>query len=302
MNIYRKFLSISTVIVLTVTFLSSAGAAVMGSATLVFDSITAEAKIAKQYREVADLRASASGQFSADELYKLLAAIPANKSQIWIIDLRQESHGFIDGIPVSWYVDQNTVNINKSPAQIQKEETKLLFNLSKQKTITVYTLNKLGGGKASLGPAVTMIPELVETEQQLVTSHGANYKRIYVLDHNKPDDQEVDQFISFIRKVKPQDWLHFHCRGGKGRSSTFIAMYDMIRNAPKFTYKQILNRQNKFGSIKLDVIPTREDKLWKADAAVERNEFLQKFYCYVKDPNGYQVRSWGSWLALKQIT
>jgi hypothetical protein len=269
----------------------------MDSATLVFDSIAAEAQIAKQYRVATDLRASASGQFSGDELYKLLRAIPASKSQIWIIDLRQESHGFIDGIPVSWYLEQNTANIDKSAAQIQKEETKLLFNLSKQKSVSVYTYNNLGGGKSSFGPSTTMIPELVETEQQLVTSHGANYKRIYVLDHNKPDDEEVDQFINFIRKVKPQDWLHFHCRGGKGRSSTFIAMYDMIRNSDKYTYKEILQRQNKFGSIKLDVVPTRADKLWKADAAAERNKFLQNFYSYVKDPNGYHARSWSSWLA-----
>lgn len=296
MNVCMKFQKIFKSIIIGAC-LYSLGASAMGSTTLVFDTIAAEAQIAKQYRVVSDLRASASGQFSGDELYKLLAAIPANKSQIWILDLRQESHGFIDGIPVSWYKSQNTVNINKTAVRIQKEEIKLLFDLSKQKAVTVYHLNKLGGGKVLVGRPTTMIPELVETEQQLVTSHGANYKRIYVLDHNKPDDQEVDQFLKMVRKIKATDWLHFHCRGGKGRSSTFIAMYDMILNAPNFTYKQIIARQDKFGSIKLDSIPVREEKLWKVASVEERNEFMQRFYAYVVDPDGYRVRSWSAWNA-----
>ncbi len=301
MNIYTKLQSIFAAVIIGVSLYSS-GVAAIDSATLIFDTIAIEAQIAKQYRVVSGLSASASGQFSEDELYRLLAAIPASKSQIWIIDLRQESHGFIDGIPVSWYKDQNTGNLNKTAAKIQKEETKLLFDLNKQKAVTVYHLNKLGGGKVLVGQSpTTMIPELIETEQQLVTSHGANYKRIYVLDHNKPDDQEVDRFISFVRKIKSSDWLHFHCRGGKGRSSTFIAMYDMIRNAPNFTYEQIIERQNKFGSIKLNFIPIKEDKLWKASAVSERMEFLQKFYAYVIDRNGYKISSWSTWLAVNQL-
>ncbi len=294
MKIYTKVVNI-VAIGLIATLLASAEAAAVSYATLVFDSTVTETQTAKQYRVATDLRASASGQFSGDELCNLLTAIPAIKSQIWIIDLRQESHGFIDGIPVSWYLAKNGGNINKSSTQIQKEETKLLFELSKQKSVAVYKIIKLGGGKVSFGPATTMIPELVETEQQLVTSHGANYKRIYVLDHNKPDDREVDQFINFIRKVKPQDWLHFHCRGGKGRSSTFIVMYDIIRNGHNSSLDKIIQRQVKLGNIQLDKLPIGHDKQWKSAASKQRYEFLQKFYKYVLDSNGYRKGTWSSW-------
>lgn len=289
MSIYTKLQSLFSVVTVS--------ACLSSSATLIFDTTAVEAQIAKQYRVITDLRASASGQFSGDELYKLLAAIPANKSQIWIIDLRQESHGFIDGIPVSWYSDQNTGNASKSAAKIHQEENKLLLDLKARKTVQVYPLNKLGGGGVSFGHPVTMIPELIESEQELVTSYGAHYKRIYVLDHHKPSDQEVDQFINFVRKMKLQDWLHFHCRGGKGRSSTFVVMYDIIRNAHIYSLEHIVLRQVKFGNIQLDKLPARVDKQWKSVLAKERYEFLKKFHAYVIDPNGYKVKSWSSWLS-----
>lgn len=262
---------------------------------LVFDQLEGEAKIAKQYRVITAFRTSGSGQFSGDELYKLLVAIPAPKSNIWIVDLRQESHGFIDGIPVSWVKNQNASNKYKSATQIKKEENQLLADLSRQKSVTVYSLKKLGDGNITGEKPVTLIPELIESEEQLVTSLGAQYKRIYVLDHNKPDDKEVDNFIAFIRKVKPQDWLHFHCRAGKGRTSTFIAMYDIVRNAQHNTFVEIMQREAKLGNVPLNMLPTRSDKLWKSSASKERYEFLKKFYIYVIDSNGYQSQSWISW-------
>ena len=50
------------------------------------------------------LHASGSGEFSASGLHSLLEAL-AEKTQmpICIVDLREESHGFFDGIAVSWY-------------------------------------------------------------------------------------------------------------------------------------------------------------------------------------------------------
>jgi hypothetical protein len=271
---------------------------------LVFDVTQAEAQVAKKFRICEDLHASASGQFSVDELPKILRAIPAARRQdIWIIDLRQESHGFIDGLPVSWVTDRNSANIHKTAAQIASAEKKLLQDLTAHKTVTVYTLKKLEGGKITSETPTTMIPESVETEQHLVTSFDAQYMRIYALDHNKPSDEEVDNFVHFIKhKVKPRHWLHFHCRGGGGRSSTFIAMYDMIRNAREITFTEIIQRQAKIGNIKLDGVPTTINKLWKTGGAQERYVFLRKFYAYVQDPQGYKMRSWSAWQELPQTS
>lgn len=271
---------------------------------LVFDRRETAAEFtqenARQYREFSELRASASGQFTADELPKILSAIPTTKQNIWIVDLRQESHGFIDGLPVSWVSDRNAANIDKNAFEIAREEKALLYNIGQQTTVTVHELKKLADGKVASDTSYLMIPDDVETEQELVHALGAKYARIYVLDHNKPSDEEVDRFIYFIKyKVKHGDWLHFHCRGGRGRSSTFLTMYDMIRNAPRLTFTEVMQRQAKIGSIQLDVMPSTINKIWKKDGAHERYLFLCEFYEYVVDPNGFAVRNWSSWRNFK---
>ena len=255
----------------------------------------------KKLRLNKELKASASGQFTASELSKLFTVIPALKKHIWIIDLRQESHGFVNGLPVTWYTEQNEINLNKTATQILAAERELLNNLSKQQKITVYHLNKLVAGKISAGESITLIPEDVASEQQLVTNAHGKYQRLYVLDHHRPDDVTVDNFIDFVRtKVTAEDWLHFHCRGGKGRSSTFMAMYDMLKNSCHTSFMEIIQRQARHGNIALDKIPTEQAKHWKAGFAQERYEFLQKFYHYASDPNGYGMRNWSAWLELRK--
>lgn len=151
-------------------------------------------------------------------------------------------------------------------------------------------------GKIAIDRPVTLLPELVETEQQLVTSLGAQYERIHVMDHNKPDDLAVDKFVYFVKnRVKAKNWLHFHCRGGRGRATTFLAMYDIINNAHKVSFNEIIQRQMQIGGTNLKPLPLAKDKLWKVKLAKERYEFLKKFYAYVLDPNGYQVKTWSVW-------
>lgn len=270
-------------------------------AVLVIDRVDNLTNVTVKQFRITDLKASASGQFSAVELNKIFSLIPAPKQNVWIIDLRQESHGFINGTPVTTYVNQNRLNANKSSAQIMQEEQSLLTGIAKQPNVKLYTLKKLSGGEVSVGEEVTIVPHKVQSEQQLVTSMHAKYYRLYVLDHHRPEDHEVDSFVNFIKHtVKPDDWLHFHCRGGKGRSSTFIAMYDMLRNAQTDSFISIMQRQADNGNKQLDQFSDAPEKQWKLAPAKDRYEFLQKFYVYVADPDGYVVRDWSSWLNLNK--
>ncbi len=264
---------------------------------LAFDRRADCADITQSLRIIPELHASASRQFSAVELQEILAAIPVDHADIWIVDLRQESHGFINGEPIGWVGYKNAGNEGKSVAQIKIEEERLLNWVGKHDTIAVYYIDKLPHG--IMLPAYPKIiePYLVQSEEQLAHSLGVQYKRFYVMDHNRPDDIEVDAFVSFIQQsVKPRNWLHFHCRGGKGRSSTFVAMLDIIRNAQHHTFEQIVQRQVKMGNIKLDAIPSAPDKVWKSATMQERYEFLHKFYAYVVDPRGYKEVQWSKWL------
>ncbi len=268
------------------------------TATLVFDrAIDEEDLVPNKFRTNSGLNVSASGQFSAAQLNNILSDIGVSRDKIWAIDLRQESHGFINGIPISWYAAKNQANLNLNPDQIRAREEKLLHTLSVQPEIVVYTVKKLNDGEVAADRPVKILPQCIETEQQLVTSLGARYKRLFVLDHHHPDDHEVDVFVDFVKnQIQPGDWLHFHCRGGKGRSSTFIAMYDIIHNGQKCSFEEIMQRQIEMGNSRLDKPNPKPEKQWKAGASEQRYKFLQKFYAYVSDSNGYAQRSWSSWL------
>lgn len=41
---------------------------------------------------------------------------------IWDIDLRQESHGYLNGVAVSWYGKKNTLNARKTAAMVENDE------------------------------------------------------------------------------------------------------------------------------------------------------------------------------------
>ena len=63
------------------------------------------------------LHASASGQPSLaalKTLYDKIHELEPN-AKIFMIDLRQESHGFANSLPVSWYVDHNAANAISAP-------------------------------------------------------------------------------------------------------------------------------------------------------------------------------------------
>jgi hypothetical protein len=81
------------------------------------------------------LRVSASGQFPAQGLTAILAR--AGGGPVVVLDLRQESHGFVGGTAVSWYGARNWANQGKTPDQIARDEADLLGGLAKQSTITV---------------------------------------------------------------------------------------------------------------------------------------------------------------------
>src|SRR5690606_26441789 len=63
---------------------------------------------------------SGSGQFSEKELQRMISQIPA--SNIMIVDLRQEPHGFLNGNAVSWYHEHNWGDIEKSTAEVLQQE------------------------------------------------------------------------------------------------------------------------------------------------------------------------------------
>jgi hypothetical protein len=108
-----------------------------------------------------------------------------------------------------------------------------------------------------------------------------------------PEISDVDSFVKFARNLN-NTWLHFHGSAGEGRTTTFLAMYDMMRNSKKVNLNDIISRQYLLGGINL---ASDEDfPEWDKAYAAGRTKFLKSFYDYCKtDQNGFSTL-YSEWL------
>ena len=240
-----------------------------------------------------NLRISGSAQCTAAgfaSLYtKLSAAAAAPGAPIYDVDLRQESHGFADGLPVSWHKKNNLANEGKTPEEVALDEEERLAALS-EGTTTFVPKGKTDKGRVE---AVTFTPENVQTEKEVVEALGFRYVRFYVTDRTQPDTETIEAFLDFVESLPGDAWLHFHCRAGHGRTTTFMAMYDMIRN-PGIPAETIIERQHLIGGADLTAM---KDEEWKNERIVQRLETLKLFSEYVRARHaGETTLRWGEWI------
>ncbi|WP_242841893.1 fused DSP-PTPase phosphatase/NAD kinase-like protein [Clostridium beijerinckii] len=166
------------------------------------------------------------------------------------------------------------------------DEKNKLNEISKDKHVAFDNLPK---GKSINTISEINNPESVQTEEALSKSLGMGYLRITVTDHEKPLDDQVDLFVESVKNLPQDTWLHFHCRGGAGRTTTFMAMYDMMHNAKNVSFEDIMKRQTLIGESDL---LKGEDQ----DESKDRSNFMNVFYNYCKDnKDGFQT-SWSEWI------
>ncbi len=228
------------------------------------------------------LNISGSAQFSEESLSAILDKIPSKK--IIVVDLREESHGFLNGMAVSWYTSKDWSNVGKSLSQIEADEDIRLIDAKNQGWKFVY--------KKKFIPLLIYVRES-QTEKDLAKQRSLGYFRLPVTDHKRPTDHDVDTFIEFV-KVLPEDtWLHFHCAAGIGRTTTFMVMYDMMRNHQVASAEDIIKRQALLGGI--DLLAPLEEVDWRYPYKLEREQFAATFYLYCQE-NPHFEKTWSEWV------
>ena len=184
------------------------------------------------------------------------------------------------------------MNIGRSKDEIIENEKQLVHSLKGGKI----TYAKIGSS-TNYEPKNAVEEEVSEalTEEELVTSLGMKYQRITALDHVFQKDAIIDDFIAFYRSL-PADgaWLHFHCQAGRGRTTFFMCLYDMLRN-PAVPLKDILYRQTLIGGTSMYNDGTGQAE-WRQDLFKEISVMIPVVYAYVQDnvKNGYSV-PWSTW-------
>jgi len=240
------------------------------------------------------LRASASGQFSV----KGFAAVAARTggAPLIVIDLRQESHGFVDGTAVSWFGPRNGANQGKTPEQIVQAEGALLAGLAGQPTVTVQKVTDKGADTRIEGSESVSLPARnIQSEEQLVLAERAGYLRAPNADYVPFANEEVDQLVTFWENRSPDTWVHVHCNAGGGRSTTALVLFDMLENATTVKFDDIVDRQDELGGN--DLLSVRSEPKWRHDAQAQRAEFIRRFYQYAREHPRGQGEAWSSWAA-----
>jgi len=241
---------------------------------------------------LSDLRASGSGEFTADNLKVLLTRM---HGPVTIFDLRQETHIFVNGLPVSWFATRDWANVGRSQSEIQDAEAAWVQSLGPGSEIAVRPGHLVKKGNAESAVLQQVIVKEASIERDLVSSAGASYVRVAVTDHTRPLDEAVDRFIVAVRALPENAWAHFHCEAGLGRTTTFIVLYDMLRNASRVSLEDIVQRQKLLG-YGYDVLRPAGPGNWKAPYMEDRIAFVRAFYNYARaNPSG-RPQIWSEWL------
>src|SRR5436190_4890128 len=241
---------------------------------------------------LADLHASGSGEFTADNLKFVLAQ---TRGPVTVFDLRQETHIFVNGLPISWFATNDWANVGRTQSEIEADEAARVKSLKAGSKIVVHS------GAAIKKPGVTSsAPENVtvehaSTERDIVEPNRAAYVRLTVTDHARPLDDEVDRFVLVVRTIPENGWAHFHCEAGRGRTTTFMVLYDMLRNATRISLEDIAGRQQLLG-YDYDVLRPADPGNWKAPCTDDRIAFIRAFYDYARANPAGRPQLWSEWL------
>jgi hypothetical protein len=238
------------------------------------------------------LRLSGSSEFDVPGLDHLAAALPR---PLLIVDLRQESHGFLDATPVVWRADKDQGNYGKTPAEAAADEATRLAALRGQTSARVALLlkkDKDGGVKKSETHTVNYAA--VSSEADLTAARGIGYLRLYVTDDMAPDAVQVDRFIAAVRGLPKETWLHMHCHAGHGRTTTFMVMYALLFGPGGKDLDRIAAEQAALGGAELLGKPK---KGWQRELYLAREAFLRDFAAYAAANPGGRPMTYGQWRA-----
>lgn len=243
------------------------------------------AALEEQQQELADsfthpasgAMCSGSRQPTAAELKKIIQKISSERTPdlIVIIDLRDEAHLYCDGEPIGWdYINNDAKGIVRMSEYNREAELEAAQRLQSAHKLELYTRNK------NLKPPHDLMsqqinPATIQTEEEIVSKLGAVYQRFPVTDHGVPKPELVDQFIMFVHNLPANTWLHVHCHGGKGRTSTFMAMYNLMYFArnPSAMPKD-------YDAMNHPKLKTKEDRR-TSDEQLKRISFMKNFKLYV---------------------
>jgi len=202
-------------------------------------------QVMKRYRHYQDDKINISGSSQFSDINKLTTLI--SDKNVIVCDLRSEPHIFITGKTeedqiisgsVYWYIDENKLTAELSLIEFNEWLKKSITELPK--IVEIYT-------DKSLTSHIRVKLIKIETEEKLVKLVGWGYFQIRIVDHHPPKLEQINDLIRLIKFIPKDTRIHFHCAGGKGRTSTIMMLYDILHNAEHNQLNDIIDRHLKLG-------------------------------------------------------
>lgn len=264
-------------------------------------SVQNDAKVfgAPRSRLIPELSASGSGQFSDDQLAVMLQEIIGHygvmPSQIYVLDLREEAHLFLDGIPVTltdrpenpsqefmWNHEKDLQDALRSLTIVHSvsrplDHLKKQYHQHKIKKLSVHDQKKY---KAKyhhyfhVNDPLDFDRPIIRTEQEIVQRYGVNYRHIPLTDHKAATVEQLKKILKMIQELPKGSWVHIHCRGGSGRTTTVLAVMEMERFKDR-DFNDVLEHQFEVGG--KDLAHVSLDAPDQAEA-IKRLEHLKSVY------------------------
>ncbi|MCY0995732.1 protein tyrosine phosphatase [Myxococcus sp. MISCRS1] len=243
---------------------------------------------------LAELRCSGSAQPSSEGFRDVLRQLDGVRPEaLYVVDLRQESHGFLNGAAVSWYAESNWGAVGLSDEEV------LALEAGRLRLLGLSPRVRVGNVEAVKGKAPVAFTDWerrsVSDEARAFGLPEGQYVRLPVTDHTRPQDATVQRFLDWVRGLPDDAHLHLHCRGGKGRTATFMCLLDLLRNAHRLPLDTVLDRQARLGAY--DLREPADPSSRKAPFITERRTFIERFHAYARENPGGAPLGWTEWLA-----
>lgn len=259
------------------------------------------------------LNISGSSQFSEHGLDAIIKRI--GKKHITLVNLRQEDGGFIepkDGkgaiafsylMSMPWWTGENPKG-NRTLQEIEESEDKKMAGILNGRTFTVY------GTGDSYAPTdahtilykIDIVAKRAFTEKTLAEEKGLGYFRLPDKKFGNMQYEHVDEFIEFVKNLPEGEWLHFHCKKGQSRTTLFMTMYDMMKNADIASADDIIKRQGPQGLGGADLMKLPDPKEWDYSFKKQWLEFLYQFHAYILENKASNFeKSWSTWAEEQKI-
>ncbi|GAB6037084.1 protein-tyrosine-phosphatase [Fundidesulfovibrio butyratiphilus] len=253
--------------------------------------VTAEGVPAVDRTGLEALRVSGSAQPTPEAFAESVAALAP---KVLVVDLREESHLFLDNRPVSLFGWRNWANRGLDAAAIEASEHALARALQGRRRVCAVTpLSKGDDGFIAEGVTERLDFSRARTQAQVLAELGLESVRLPVTDHTPPSPRTVDAFLALLAALPADTWTHLHCHAGEGRTTVFLALYDMLRNARRVAFEDILARQTLLGGA--DLARTSVRPAWKEPFYRERAALVRRFYDYARTQDPART-TWSQYL------